>query len=147
MLGLLGGAPGFAATLMGDGKTRIGPAEIVITEGDADLRRTMVDVIRELVGLNTMSFPDIESALASLSCPGAVSLFFVDISPPLTDGLVVIENLRRSFPRVKLVAMSGAVVEQPAILAGAAVFLQKPFGLDLVANILDRWRPGCLKVS
>lgn len=78
-------------------------------------------------------------------------LVITDIYMPERDGLELIEALRRTHPRVKILAMSGASGTMDylnrARLIGAAMVIRKPFEmptlLKAVGDLLDpEIRPG-----
>lgn len=76
----------------------------------------------------------------------AADLVIVDIFMPGQGGLQTIDRLRRDWPAVKIIAMSGAAgtgsldVAGHAVALGADHFLRKPFEADdlvtLVATLL-----------
>ncbi len=62
--------------------------------------------------------------------PGLVLL---DIVMPGTDGLQILEQIRKNFPRIKVIMLSGVKDEfilKQAIQSGASDYLVKPFSLD-----------------
>jgi CheY-like chemotaxis protein len=69
-------------------------------------------------------------------------LFIVDLFMPELDGLEAILALRREFPGVKVIAMSGNIAAEPMLsvarrLATVAV-LEKPFSLPQLLATVDK---------
>jgi two-component system, NtrC family, response regulator GlrR len=53
-----------------------------------------------------------------------------DVSMPGEDGFYVLKQVRRQWPGLPVVLMSGALLAHEADIAGADGFLLKPFNLD-----------------
>ncbi|MDX2228245.1 MAG: PAS domain S-box protein [Leptolyngbyaceae cyanobacterium bins.349] len=68
---------------------------------------------------------------------GAIDLVMLDIMMPRMSGIALIQRLRSLNPAVKLIAMSGLPANrEPALAAGANVFLAKPYTLEhLLENL------------
>jgi len=72
-------------------------------------------------------------------------VLITDLFMPEMDGLESIEQFRREFPSVKIIAMSGggmrvrgAAYLATAEAAGAEAVLRKPFEIDALLNVLRR---------
>lgn len=66
-----------------------------------------------------------------------ISLVILDITMPDMDGITLIQHLKAINPQVKIIAISGLPTQrEPALAAGAMVFLAKPYRLDsLLAQV------------
>ncbi|MGP1386306.1 MAG: PAS domain-containing protein [Thainema sp.] len=68
-----------------------------------------------------------------------ISLVILDVMMPNMDGIELIKQLKALNPQVKIIAASGLPINhQPALTAGATVFLNKPYPLDtLLQHVAD----------
>ena len=71
-------------------------------------------------------------------------LVFCDLFMPGMDGLETIRSLRKEFPHLKVVAMSGGAYKfrgnllDVADLMGAAAVLEKPFRAEEVKRVMEK---------
>ena len=103
---------------------------MLIVEDDADFARTELEIARErgfkgLVALRG----DTGLALAREFRPDAIVL---DMSLPVLDGWTLLDRLKRhpSTRHIPVHIVSGVEELQPALLAGAAAFVEKPASLE-----------------
>lgn len=78
--------------------------------------------------------------LAQLKALGPTDIAFVDMRMPVLDGVAVIEELHRLYPKMKLVAISvGAEPEDVcrAIDAGACAYVHKSTPIELMRDVLQ----------
>lgn len=80
-------------------------ADILVVD-DEPLICEMLDVFLSRVGHNVTTAEDGEKALTSLNGK-SVDLVVVDIVMPEKDGLETISTLRKTFPNIKIIAISG----------------------------------------
>lgn len=72
----------------------------------------------------------------------ALDLAIIDLQMPVMDGFKLMRELRRAYPRIRLIAVSGhqsSAVTSEAMAAGADAFVSKndlPFGLISVVERL-----------
>jgi CheY-like chemotaxis protein len=89
-----------------------------------------------------------EQAVRAFRDSGA-DVVLCDMFMPDVDGLEVIRELRRDFPKATVIAMSGGGyggsldVLPVARQLGAAGVLYKPFGPAALLAAIDRVRPTC----
>ncbi len=112
-----------------------GDRVVLIVEDDADFARTELEIARErgfkgLVALRG----DSGLALAREFRPDAIVL---DMSLPVLDGWTVLDRLKRhpATRHIPVHIVSGLDEAQPALLAGAAAFLQKPASIDELKGV------------
>jgi HAMP domain-containing protein/signal transduction histidine kinase/DNA-binding response OmpR family regulator len=112
-----------------------GDRVVLIVEDDADFARTELEVARErgfkgLVALRG----DTGIALAREFRPDAIVL---DLDLPVLDGWTVLDRLKRhpSTRHIPVHIVSGTEEMQPALMAGAAAFVQKPASLEALEAV------------
>ena len=116
---------------------------ILVIEDDADLRLVLEQTLAS-AGYEVRTASDGKEA-SRLYQPNSPDLVITDIYMPNKDGLEVIMELRASFPRIKVIAISGQVTQKNmlpvASSLGAVRTLSKPFRpqelLALVADVLQ----------
>jgi len=109
---------------------------ILVIEDDADLRpileRTLVSA-----GYDVRTAPDGKEA-SKLYHDKSPDLVITDIYMPNKDGLEVIMELHGSFPKTKIIAISGQVTQKNMLPAaarlGAVRTLAKPFAPQELLN-------------
>ncbi|MDQ3067284.1 MAG: response regulator, partial [Actinomycetota bacterium] len=112
-----------------------GDRVVLIVEDDADFARTELEIARErgfkgLVALRG----DTGLALAREFKPDAIVL---DMTLPVMDGWTVLDRLKRhpSTRHIPVHIVSGVDELQPALMAGAAAFVQKPASLEALQGV------------
>ena len=112
-----------------------GDRVVLIVEDDADFARTELEIARErgfkgLVALRG----DTGLALAREFRPDAIVL---DMSLPVLDGWTVLDRLKRhpATRHIPVHIVSGVEEMQPALMAGAAAFVQKPASLEALEGV------------
>jgi len=79
-------------------------ARVLVVDDHRDSRELMA-VMLETAGHQTVLVGDGDEAIAALR-EGPVDVALVDIFLPVRNGIEVIREIRRDFPRVKIVAVS-----------------------------------------
>jgi CheY-like chemotaxis protein/HAMP domain-containing protein len=112
-----------------------GDRVVLIVEDDADFARTELEIARErgfkgLVALRG----DTGLALAREFRPDAIVL---DLTLPVLDGWAVLDRLKRhpGTRHIPVHIVSGVAEMQPALMAGAAAFLQKPASPEALGEV------------
>ncbi len=109
-------------------------ARILVIDDDAAVRRAVRRVLEPL-GHDVREADDGAAGLALLADGGA-DLVITDIFMPGQDGIETVRRIRKEFPSVKMIAMSGGDstgrmdLRRDAVLMGAAGSLRKPFERD-----------------
>ena len=112
---------------------------ILVVEDEAFVR----DLIRyflETAGYAVLTAADGEQALqVSRTFPTTIHLLVSDVLMPKLGGMELCEQILRERPALKVLLMSGTVVEQPA--EGVA-FLRKPFRAEILRDHVRRLLPA-----
>ena len=111
---------------------------VLVIDDDSEVRR-VVQGLLESAGFQVMSAPDGEQGLALLEWSMADAVL-CDIFMPNKEGIETCTELRRRYPALRVVAMSGASGATGYLRAaeklGAVASLRKPFtGQELVAVV------------
>jgi DNA-binding response OmpR family regulator len=117
-------------------------ARIIVID-DQDFVRGAVRRALAPAGHDVLEASDGEMGLQLLADHGA-DLVITDIFMPGQDGIVTVRRIRREFPTVKVIVMSGGDatgrmdLRQDALMLGAAKSLAKPFDLaELLAAVRE----------
>jgi DNA-binding NtrC family response regulator len=120
------------------------PASILIVDDEADLRDLMIRVLAQ-AGYQATGAADGNEATRAMANQH-FDVVITDLIMPERDGIQVINELRRKFPEVKIIAMSGGghiSREQYLRIAkgmGAHAQLEKPFTneqlIDTIRGVL-----------
>lgn len=124
-------------------------ARILVIDDDEAIRRSVRRLL-ERVGHTIFEAGDGEAGIAVLR-KEPIALILTDIYMPREDGFATIRRVRREWPTVKIITMSGGSRAGPADLnagaaaMGAARTLSKPFDvqdlIDAVTSVLNEGTP------
>ena len=125
------------------------PPDILVVEDDPIMREALTDWLKA-AGYGVRAAADGSAGLAAvkLAVPAVV---ITDIHMPGTSGAAIISELKRDYPEVAIIAISGlfnsghGLDAEAALALGAARALTKPFKraalLRAVAELLGRSAP------
>lgn len=116
------------------------PAVCLLVDDDPDLRRAMAHVL-ENMGLSCIEASSGLEALAVLQQTGELPLLVSDVSMPGLDGLGLLREVRRTFPDMAVVMLSGVREAETAVeclLAGALDYITKPALLPEIRSRVQR---------
>ena len=124
--------------------------KIYIVDDDANIRKTLVWTLQDLLSpLTHMTGCDNgESAYKDIiGNHENVKLVFTDYNMPKMNGVELIEKCYALDSDINFIAMSGGEpgkfsgkdIEQLALKAGAKEFLEKPFGIRQIQEILNKY--------
>lgn len=119
----------------------------ILLVDDDDLSRQAVHRMLERGGYEVRSTGNGREAIDSYR-PGEVDLVITDLIMPDTDGLEIIQEIRRKDPGAKILAISGGGRVQPeeylsvARKFGALEVLPKPFGSQDLKAAVERALAG-----
>lgn len=125
---------------------------ILIVDDERDVRDS-VKCVLDLAGYEVLTAENVTEALAQLERT-PMDLVITDIIMPKMNGVQAIESIRRAFPLVRIVAISGGgnfgvAGYQPTAIAtnaylksaeeaGAHVVLTKPFESDDLIEVVEK---------
>ncbi len=113
---------------------------VLVVDDNPDLR-SVIKLALEAAGYSVQVARDGLSALAMQSATPA-DIVITDLSMPGADGFTAITTLRKAFPRVKIIAMSGGlplIKADPVAAAaqiGADAAVAKPFELHTIVDLV-----------
>ena len=123
--------------------------DILVIEDDPIMREALADWL-QAAGYGVRTVPDGGAGLAAVQF-AAPALVVTDIHMPGMNGATVISELKRHYPQVVIVAISGlfnsghGLDAEAALALGAARVLAKPFKraelLRVLAELLGRPAP------
>ena len=125
------------------------PPDILVVEDDPIMREALTDWLQAAgYGVRTAADGSAGLAAVKLAVPAVV---ITDIHMPGTSGAAIISELKRDYPEVAIIAISGlfnsghGLDAEAALALGAARALTKPFKraalLRAVAELLGRSAP------
>jgi two-component system nitrogen regulation response regulator NtrX len=117
------------------------PSDILIVDDEADIRE-LVSGILEDEGHHARSAADSDGALAEIA-QRRPSLIFLDIwlQGSRLDGLALLDDVKRSYPEVPVVMISGHGNIETAVSSikrGAYDYIEKPFKADRLVLVAER---------
>lgn len=128
-----------------------GETLVLIVEDERDNREIMRAVVEDLLGYRALLAADGNEAL-SLAGEYRPSLILMDLMMPVLDGFETIRSLKSadrtaSIPVIAVTALSRPTDRQRALSNGADGYLSKPFDLDLMAEMVERYVAGGMSVA
>ena len=113
---------------------------VILVVDDEDSVRNFIRYILETAGYAVLTAADGEQALqVSRTFPTTIHLLVSDVLMPKLGGMELCEQILRERPALKVLLMSGTVVEQPR--EGVA-FLRKPFRAEILRDHVRRLLPA-----
>ena len=115
---------------------------ILVIDDDSELR-TVLGVVLEGAGYEVVEAADGAEGLERYQA-SPTDLVLTDLIMPGQEGVETIIDLRREFPDVKIIAMSGGGRNDPrnfldyASKLGASETLEKPFSRDLLLETISK---------
>ncbi len=111
---------------------------ILVVDDDPLVRMDLVDVL-EGHGLRVVEAESADEAIAILDRRPDVNVLVTDIEMPgAMDGLRLAHHVRRRWPPVKILVISGRLNIAPDDLPETAAFLRKPFVDHQVLTEIDK---------
>ena len=113
---------------------------VILVVEDEPFVRDLIRYILETAGYAVLTAADGEQALqVSRKFPTTIHLLVSDVLMPKLGGMELCEQILRERPALKVLLMSGTVVEQPR--EGVA-FLRKPFRAEILRDHVRRLLPA-----
>lgn len=113
---------------------------VLIVDDDPSFLDAMVDTVHAL-GYPAEGVHDCQAAMSALERE-PVSVVIADVSMPQMNGFDLLKVLKRNYPRIPVVMMTGHNLSEPAaalIRDSADAYLTKPFRHEAVKELLDRF--------
>lgn len=113
------------------------PIRVLVVEDEFLIRMIASDHLRE-VGFTVVEACSGDEAIAILKSGVSIDLVFTDVRMPgATDGLSLLAYVKATQPGLPVVVTSGHLPPAQALTNGAAGFLSKPCGLDVMTEALQ----------
>src|SRR5438093_10116087 len=112
---------------------------ILVVDDEENIRHTLRGVLAD-EGFDVLEAPNGRRALELLEHV-APRLAIVDVWMPEMDGIELVERMRTQAPGVPIIVISGHGTIETAVRVirlGAFDFLEKPFPLDALLNVVGR---------
>jgi DNA-binding NtrC family response regulator len=107
---------------------------------DAGIRELMVTALGYCVNREVLSFESSSAAWQCLQDGNAVDLLICNVDRINPDGFDLLTQIKHHWPDTLFIVMSGqAANEKKAELAGADGFLGKPFAINDLFNLVQRF--------
>ncbi len=123
------------------------PAIVLLVEDEAILRMFVSDALREEGGFRVIEAANADEALTLLEAAGDnVQALITDVEMPGSmDGFTFTRVVRKAWPHIGLVVVSGRMKPQRDEVPEGSVFLAKPFAIidlmNAVQSVLGPERP------
>src|SRR5215470_4785465 len=115
------------------------PERILVVDDEENIRHTLRGVLAD-EGYDVLEAPDGRRALELLA-HAEPRLAIVDVWMPEVDGVELVERMRTQAPGVPIIVISGHGTIETAVRVirlGAFDFLEKPFQLESLLQVVDR---------
>jgi CheY-like chemotaxis protein len=113
---------------------------VLVVDDDPAFLEAMLDTVSAL-GYQAEGATDCDAALAALQREPA-SMVLADVSMPQMNGFDLLKVLKRQYPQIPVVMMTGHNLSEPAaetIRSSADAYLTKPFHRDEVKEVLSQF--------
>jgi len=117
-------------------------APILVIEDEEDIRQMICDILQE-DGYSTIQAADGNEGLRLLRKTPEFRIVITDLLMPEKEGIATISELRKDFPWIKILAISGGGICFPenylnrAKAMGADATLCKPFGSNELLSVVE----------
>ncbi len=113
-------------------------AKILIVDDDPLLRRLLVDSLSVLGYMPTAASDGAEAlALLREHADSQFDLLITDIKMPNMDGLALLKRIRRAYPLLSVLFITGFVSEETMAAASPDGYLSKPFTMSHLAELIE----------
>ncbi len=113
---------------------------LLVVERNADLRQKLTSVMTGILGLEVVEAPDVRAALAPFTHGRCPDLALVDLET--VTSAEAIAGMKRALCDVPVIGMSLNGGREEAAEVGCDDLLPKPFLLEELADVLNRWLPA-----
>ena len=116
---------------------------VVLIADDESNCRTMIATVLEEQGYRIVIARNGVEALEQLRNNPTVGIVVTDIIMPEKEGIGLIRSIRKMFPDIKIIAMTGSVYFESIFATardfGADVTMRKPFNIDHLLEIIEEY--------
>ncbi len=115
---------------------------VLIVEDDKGLREALIDTLA-LAGYQWIEADSAETALLLLK-KSAIDLVVSDVQMAGMNGLTLLRNIKRSYPKLPVLLMTAYANIEDAVYAmkeGAIDYMAKPFSPEVLLNMVSRYAP------
>ena len=120
--------------------------KLLVVEDHALVREGLAQTLRQLEnGVEVQGVSDAPAAMALLEAGERFDMLLLDLGLPGMDGMTCLATLRKGFPELPVVILSGyddAHTVSKALKAGAAGFVPKTYSSDRLLDALRQVRSG-----
>ena len=114
--------------------------QIIVVEDDAGIRKLMTTALSYCVNREVRAFENGEAAWTFLQRGGLADLVVSDVDMPVMNGFELMARVKEKLPATVVILMSGIEAhESAAQVNGADGFLAKPFDINLLFEIVQRY--------
>ncbi|MGQ9655798.1 MAG: response regulator, partial [Thermodesulfobacteriota bacterium] len=127
-------------SLGGDPPRSLGDLSVLLIDDDPMTRQTLRQIICHLGVSRVSEAPDGDEALALMRVRD-VDVVLTDVHMPRMDGLSFLKEVKKEWPAVPVVVLTGFPTIETAIQAmkqGASDFIMKPFRIEQIELFLQR---------
>jgi signal transduction histidine kinase len=122
-----------------------GTGTILVVEDQEGIQLMVSEILRRR-GYTVSSVRNGREALALLeNNAGQIDLVITDLAMPIMGGVELANTLRVSYPKVKILYMSGYADDIPALLSFGHIFIEKPFEPNLLLQKVSELLRGAPK--
>ena len=109
---------------------------VLVVEDDWLLRLIAVEIVED-AGLVAIEAANADEAIAILECRADIALIFTDVDMPGSmDGLKLAHAVRRRWPPIKIIIVSGKTHLSDADLPSDTRFFSKPYSVpDMISEL------------
>ena len=104
---------------------------IMVVDNDDSLRTLLVTWLEEFGDYEIVEYENGELAWKTIKdCGWRTNLIIIDFEMPKMDGMELLNKVKKLYPEIGVIMMSGLSVATLALETGADAFLKKPFKLE-----------------
>ena len=120
--------------------------KVLVVEDDVSLREALSDTL-QLAGYSVTSAADGSTALEALE-KEKIDVVVSDVQMGPMDGSALLRNIKKFYPQLPVILMTAYGTIQKAVEAmhdGAADYIVKPFEIDALVSIIERYSAAVIE--
>ena len=124
----------------------MGQPKVLVVEDDVSLREALSDTL-QLAGYSVISATDGAEAVHVLE-KEKIDVVVSDVQMGPMDGSALLRSIKKQYPQLPVILMTAYGTIQKAVEAmhdGAADYIVKPFEIDALVNIIERYSAAVLE--